>query len=64
MLYNTLYQFSDTISAFNIFRYLTFRTGGAMTTALIVSFIFGPAVIGELSFALWLVIKGVKVRAT
>ena len=45
MLFNTLYQFSDGGSAFNLFRYITFRTGGAMITALIVSFIFGPFII-------------------
>ncbi|MFP6733507.1 MAG: phospho-N-acetylmuramoyl-pentapeptide-transferase [Rhodospirillales bacterium] len=30
---------------FNVFRYITFRTGGAMITALIVSFICGPFII-------------------
>jgi phospho-N-acetylmuramoyl-pentapeptide-transferase len=45
MLYNLLVPFSDDVGLFNLFRYLTFRTGGAVITALIVSFVFGPAVI-------------------
>ncbi len=48
MLYNLLYPLSDQISAFNLFRYLTFRTGGAIITALLVAFVFGPAVIRSL----------------
>ena len=35
---------SDTISAFNVFRYITFRTGGAVVTALLVVFLFGPKI--------------------
>ena len=34
MLYHFLVPLSDTIQFFNIFRYLTFRTGGAIMTAL------------------------------
>lgn len=45
MLFNTLAQFSDQIAFFNLFRYITFRTGGAMMTALVVSFICGPVII-------------------
>ena len=33
MLY-FLTEFSDKISVFNVFRYITFRTGGAVVTAL------------------------------
>ena len=33
MLYHFLVPLSDTIQFFNIFRYLTFRTGGAIMTA-------------------------------
>jgi phospho-N-acetylmuramoyl-pentapeptide-transferase len=40
-----LSQLSTDIPAFNVFRYLTFRTGGAVITALLVSFVFGPAII-------------------
>ena len=36
------------LSFLNVFRYITFRTGGAMLTALIVSFIFGPFIIRSL----------------
>jgi len=44
-LFNTLAQLADQLAFFNLFRYITFRTGGAMMTALIVSFIFGPMII-------------------
>ena len=30
---------------FNLFRYLTFRTGGAVMTALVISFVLGPVLI-------------------
>ena len=36
------------LSAFNIFRYITFRTGGALITALLFVFLFGPRVIRSL----------------
>jgi phospho-N-acetylmuramoyl-pentapeptide-transferase len=45
MLYNFLAPLADDFGLFNLFRYITFRTGGAMITALIVSFITGPAII-------------------
>ncbi len=45
MLYHLLVPFADDFGLFNVFRYLTFRTGGAIMTALFVSFVFGPAVI-------------------
>ena len=45
MLYNLLFPLADEISVFNLFRYITLRTGGAVVTALIVSFVLGPAVI-------------------
>jgi phospho-N-acetylmuramoyl-pentapeptide-transferase len=38
-------SFSDSVSVFRIFRYLTVRTGGATVTALIFVFLFGPAII-------------------
>jgi phospho-N-acetylmuramoyl-pentapeptide-transferase len=44
MLY-WLIELSDKISALNVFRYITFRTGGAVVTALIFVFWFGPATI-------------------
>ncbi|HEB79283.1 MAG TPA: phospho-N-acetylmuramoyl-pentapeptide-transferase, partial [Rhodospirillales bacterium] len=45
MLFNFLYPLADQFSGFNVFRYLTFRTGGAVITALIISFILGPMMI-------------------
>ncbi|MEX0751449.1 MAG: phospho-N-acetylmuramoyl-pentapeptide-transferase [Xanthobacteraceae bacterium] len=44
MLYR-LVELSDTISFFNVFRYITFRTGGAMVTALLFVFLFGSSII-------------------
>ena len=48
MLFNFLYPLADQFSALNVFRYLTFRTGGAVITALVVSFVVGPYLIGVL----------------
>ena len=45
MLYHLLFPLADDISIFNLFRYLTFRTGGAVLTALIISFLLGPPMI-------------------
>lgn len=45
MLYNLLFPLSEHVQVFNLFKYLTFRTGGAVITALVISFWFGPAVI-------------------
>lgn len=45
MLYNLLAPYGDQFGAFNLFRYITFRTGGAIVTSLLVCFIFGPGVI-------------------
>src|SRR3989440_1695463 len=47
MLY-WLADLSGTISVFNVFRYLTVRTGGAMITALVFVFLFGPWIIDHL----------------
>lgn len=44
MLYE-LVNFSDEISALNVFRYITFRTGGAIFTALLFVMLFGPGII-------------------
>ncbi len=43
-----LVQFSDQIQLFNVFRYITFRTGAATMTALLLVFLFGPALINAL----------------
>lgn len=45
MLYHLLAPLSDTVSALNVFRYITFRSGGAVMTALVLSFLLGPRVI-------------------
>ncbi len=42
MFYNFLVPLSDQFAIFNLFRYLTFRTAGAIITALVVCFVFGP----------------------
>ena len=44
MLYE-LVQFSDQIGPLNVFKYLTFRTGGAIFTALVFVMLFGPGII-------------------
>lgn len=48
MLHSLLSPLADDIQFFNLFRYLTFRTGGAVMTALLISFVMGPAVINWL----------------
>jgi len=40
--------FADQVSAFNVFRYITFRTGGALITSALIVFLFGPAIIDAL----------------
>jgi phospho-N-acetylmuramoyl-pentapeptide-transferase len=45
MLFNLLSPLAEEFGMFNLFRYLTFRTGGAVLTALIVSFVLGPPLI-------------------
>ncbi len=40
-----LTELSDTVSFFNVFRYITFRTGGAIVTALVFVFLFGGPMI-------------------
>ncbi|MCC2110554.1 MAG: phospho-N-acetylmuramoyl-pentapeptide-transferase, partial [Hyphomicrobiales bacterium] len=47
MLY-LLGEFSDQVSLLNVFRYITFRTGGAVVTALAFVFLFGPSIIDTL----------------
>jgi phospho-N-acetylmuramoyl-pentapeptide-transferase len=48
MLFHLLVPFADQVTPFNLFRYLTFRSGGALVTALFISFFFGPRVIAWL----------------
>jgi len=40
-----LAQFGDAFPLFNVFRYITFRTGAATMTALLFVFLFGPGII-------------------
>ena len=47
MLY-WLADFSQVLSPLNVFRYITFRTGGATATAVLFVFWFGPAIISLL----------------
>jgi len=48
MLYNILFPLADEFSVLNVIQYLTFRTGAAVMTALIISFLFGPVLINLL----------------
>ncbi|MDJ0946031.1 MAG: phospho-N-acetylmuramoyl-pentapeptide-transferase [Kiloniellales bacterium] len=48
MLFNLLTPLSDEFLVFNLFRYLTFRSGGAVLTALLISFVLGPRIIAWL----------------
>jgi phospho-N-acetylmuramoyl-pentapeptide-transferase len=45
MLFNLLAPLAEEHIAFNVFRYLTFRSGAAVMTALLISFVVGPFVI-------------------
>lgn len=45
MLYYLLLPLAEHYSFFNIFRYITFRSGGAMLTALTICFVFGGPLI-------------------
>ena len=45
MLYDLSQPFASHFALFNLFRYITFRSGAACMTALVVSFILGPALI-------------------
>ena len=48
MLYNYLVPFAEDYGFLNLFRYITFRTGGALMTAIFLSFLFGPRIINWL----------------
>jgi phospho-N-acetylmuramoyl-pentapeptide-transferase len=45
MLYNLLTPLATDHQIFNLFKYLTFRSGGAMMTAMFMTFLIGPPVI-------------------
>ena len=48
MLYHLLYPLHTAVPAFNVFRYITFRTAGASITALALSLVLGPILIRRL----------------
>ncbi len=48
MLFYLLYPLREEFAVFNVFRYITFRTAGAVATAVALSLIFGPAFIRTL----------------
>lgn len=50
MLYHLMQLFGDTIPGANVFNYITFRAGGAVMTAMFISFLLGPWVIKKLKF--------------
>ncbi|MBW2239993.1 MAG: phospho-N-acetylmuramoyl-pentapeptide-transferase, partial [Deltaproteobacteria bacterium] len=50
MIYHLLFPLHTTISVFNVFRYITFRTIYASLTAFLICFLLGPWVIRKLSY--------------
>ncbi len=50
MIYHLLFPLHKTISVFNVFRYITFRTIYASLTAFLICFLLGPWVIRKLSY--------------
>jgi phospho-N-acetylmuramoyl-pentapeptide-transferase len=48
MFYHLFYPFASEYGAFNVFRYITFRTGAATLTALFIAFMVGPPLIRAL----------------
>ena len=42
MLYHLLYPLHERFAVFNVFRYISFRTAGAIGTALVLSLLLGP----------------------
>ena len=47
MLFHLLAPLADRFEPFNLFRYLTFRSAGAVVTALIISFLCGRPIISS-----------------
>ncbi|WP_106753081.1 phospho-N-acetylmuramoyl-pentapeptide-transferase [Pannonibacter carbonis] len=47
-MFYLLGELSGQLSALNVFRYITFRTGAAIMTALVFVFLFGPKIISSL----------------
>lgn len=48
MFYYLSQEFTDWVSAFNLFRYITFRTAAALITSALIVFVFGPKFIKSL----------------
>ena len=48
MFYHLFTPLSDAFSAFNLFRYITFRSAYAVVTALVIAIWFGPAIVAAL----------------
>ncbi|MBI1275057.1 phospho-N-acetylmuramoyl-pentapeptide-transferase, partial [bacterium] len=42
MLYYLLFPLAKEFTFFNLFQYLTFRSGGALVTSLMICFLLGP----------------------
>ena len=53
MLYELLFPLADRHIIFNVFQYISFRSAGAMVTALLTSFLVGPPVIRWLKTRGW-----------
>jgi phospho-N-acetylmuramoyl-pentapeptide-transferase len=49
MFYHLLYPLASEFGGFNVFRYITFRTGAATLTALFIAFLMGPPLIRKLA---------------
>ncbi|HXM00540.1 MAG TPA: hypothetical protein VN932_11465, partial [Rhizomicrobium sp.] len=45
MFHYFLFPLANDISIFNVFRYITFRAGGALLTALLIAFLMGSRMI-------------------
>src|ERR1700743_3568903 len=45
MLFHLLAPYAHNFIFFNLFRYITFRTGCSLATSLIICFVFGPGII-------------------
>jgi phospho-N-acetylmuramoyl-pentapeptide-transferase len=45
VLYNLLYPLHEQVQLFNLFKYLSFRSGGAIFTALLICFVVAPRLI-------------------
>ncbi len=48
MFHYFLVPLADKFALFNVFRYITFRAGGAVMTALLIAFVIGPSMIAWL----------------